>query len=39
MNNQQGLAIYIAHGTLLSVMWQPAWEGNLGQDGHMYMYG
>ena len=29
----------IAHGTLLNVMWQPRWKGNLGENGHMYMYG
>jgi len=27
MDNQQGVTVYIAHGTLLSVMWQPGWEG------------
>ena len=31
--------LYIAHGTLLSVMWQPGWEGNLEENGCMYMYG
>ena len=30
---------YIAHGTLLSVMWQPGWERSLGENGHMYMDG
>ena len=29
----------IAHGTLLSVMWQLGWEGSLGEKGYMYMYG
>ena len=29
----------IAHGTLLSVMWQTGWEGSLGENGYMYMYG
>jgi len=28
----------IASGTLLSVMWQPGWEGSLGENGYMYMY-
>ena len=28
-----------AHGTLLNVMWQPGWEGNLGENGYIYMYG
>ena len=27
------------HGTLLSVMWQPRWEGSLGEIGYMHMYG
>ena len=26
------------HGTLLSVMWQPEWEGSLGENGYMYIY-
>ena len=29
----------IAHGTLLSVTWQPGWEGSLGEDGYMSVYG
>ena len=30
--------LYIAHGTLLSVMWQPGWEGNLwGEWIHVYV--
>ena len=28
----------IAHETLLNVMWQPGWEGNLGENGYVYMY-
>ena len=28
----------IAHGTRLSVMWQPGWE-NSGENGHMYIHG
>ena len=24
---------------LLSVTWQPGWEGSLGENGYMYMYG
>ena len=27
------------HGTLLNVMWQPAWEGAWEENGYMYMYG
>jgi len=26
----------IAQGTLLNVMWQPGWEGHLGENGYMY---
>ena len=26
-------------GTLLNVMWQPGWEGSLGENGYVYMYG
>ena len=29
----------IAQGTLLNVMGQLGWEGNLGKNGYMYMYG
>ena len=29
----------MAQGTLLNVMWRPAWEGCLGENGYMYMYG
>ena len=29
---------HIAQGTLLNVMWQPGWEGNLGENGNMYVY-
>ena len=29
----------MAHGTLLSVMWQLGCEWVLGENGHMYMYG
>ena len=25
-------------GTLLNVMWQPRWEGGLGEKGYMYTY-
>ena len=27
------------HGTLLSIMWQPGWEGSLGENRYTYMYG
>ena len=30
MDSQQGL---------LNVMWQPGWEGSLGENGYMYIYG
>ena len=29
----------MAQGTLLNVMWQPGWEGSLGENGNMYMDG
>ena len=28
----------IAQGTLLNVMWQPGWEGSLGENGYRYTY-
>ena len=28
-----------ARGTLLSVMWQPGWEGSLGENGYVHMRG
>ena len=28
----------MTHGTLFNVMWQPGWEGSLGENGYMYMY-
>ena len=30
--------LYTAHGTLPSVMWQPGWEGSLGENGYMCRY-
>ena len=36
MGNQQGP---IAQGTLFNVMWQPGWEGSVGENGYMYVYG
>ena len=29
----------IARGNMFNVMWQPGWEGSLGQNGYMCMYG
>ena len=29
----------IAQGTPIGVMWQPGWEGSLGENGYLYMYG
>ena len=29
----------IAQETLLNVIWQLGWEGSLGVNGYMYMYG
>ena len=37
MDNQQGPTV--AQRTLLSVKWQPGWEGNVRERGYMYMYG
>ena len=37
MDNPQGLTVY--HRKLLNVMWQPGWEGSLGENRYMYMYG
>ena len=31
--------LLIAQRTLLNVMWQPGWEGNLEETGYTYMYG
>ena len=28
----------MAHGTLLNVMWQPGWEGSLGESGYVDRY-
>ena len=28
----------IVQGTLLNGMWEPGWEGSLGENGYMYMY-
>ena len=36
MYSQQGPT---AQGILLNVMWQPGWEGSLGESGYMYMCG
>ena len=32
LNNQR--TDCLAHGTLLNVMWQPGWEGSLGENGY-----
>ena len=38
MDNQQGPTVYhMEHETLFIVMWQPGWEGSLGENGYMYM--
>ena len=28
--------VSIAHGTLLNVMWQPGWEGSLGENVKLF---
>ena len=32
-------ALRIAQGTLLGVMWQPGWEGSLGENVYMCVHG
>ena len=29
----------LVQGSLLNVMWQPGWEGSLGENGYMNVYG
>ena len=37
MDNQQGPEGALgAQGALLNAMWQPEWEGSLGENGYMY---
>ena len=37
---QNGYPTYCTgQGPLLNAMWQPRWEGSLGENGYMYMYG
>ena len=38
MDNQQGPNC-LAQGTLLNLMWQPGWEGSLGENVYMNMHG
>ena len=33
------LSFCIAYGTPLRVMWQLGWEGSVGENGFLYMYG
>jgi len=37
MGHQQGPPV--EHRELCSMLWQPGWEGSLGENGYMYMYG
>ena len=30
---------YMAHETLLNVMWQPGWDGSLKENEYIYIYG
>lgn len=40
IQNAQPTGTYrIAHGTLLTVICQPGWEGYLEENGYMYIYG
>ena len=38
-DNQQGPTYCRAEGILLNVRFQSEWEGSLGENGYMYMYG
>jgi len=31
--------LLVPHGTRFNVMWQPGWEGSLGENGYMCIYG
>ena len=31
--------LYIAQESLPNVIWQPGWEGSLGENGNMYKHG
>ena len=37
MDSQQGPTVL--YKRLLNVMWQPGWEGSLGENGYMCVYG
>ena len=37
MDNQQDVLYSMRNSA--NVMWQPGWEGSLGENGYMYMYG
>ena len=37
LNAHTTVSYCIAHRILLNAMWQPGWEGNLGENGYMYM--
>ena len=39
MYNLQRPILCIVHGTLLNIMWQPGWEGSLGENGYIRKYG
>ena len=39
MGSQQGSTYCTPQGTLLNVIWQPGWEGSLGENGYRYMCG
>ena len=31
------MTYHIVQGTLLNILWQPGWEGSLGEDGYIRM--
>ena len=39
LNGRSTMTYCVAQGTLLTVTWQPGWEGSLGKNGYLYMYG
>ena len=39
MDKQPTRGYCIIPGILLNVTWQPRWQGSLGENGYIYMYG
>ena len=34
----KNLQLCMAQETLLNILWQPGWEGSLGENGYRYIY-